>query len=393
MKFLTALCCGLLLLSFPAAAQQLKLGDNPSAVKKDAVLELNSPNQGLLLPRVLKSQILTGGKLFNADNGMLVYVADGGEQIMYNKRNGIWEKVGDYTSNIWNANKIQNRDVAITAPVTGDVLKWNGVNNRWEPTMDNGAGVTYGTLPDNNAFNADAPDDDARMKIWASPGTGTVLSGPLGTDAHSWNVLAFKGPGFTTQLYFDKSTLAIKEWGGNTSPLTHNAGNIWYKVVTINGDLNLVSGGLVFAEKTSDNNTEVKQQADKLFWDNTNDRLGVGTNTPTSTLHAGGSFAANVTVLAPGNITLNETHNVVVFRKTTGGTANMTVTLPSSSSCPGREYTIVREYTSGSGTVSVTIGSGDALRGNPISNNVNYVLKVQSIGSRWIILTNSTTAL
>ena len=392
MKFLTALSCGLLLLSLPAAAQQLKLGDNPSAVKKDAVLELNSSNQGLLLPRVLKSQILTGGKLFNADNGMLVYVTDGGEQIMYNKRNGVWEKVGDYTNNIWNANKIQNRDVAITAPVTGDVLKWNGVNNSWEPTMDNGAGVTYGTLPDNNAFNADAPDDDARMKIWASPGTGTVLSGPLGTDAHSWNMLAFKGPGFTTQLYFDKSTLAIKEWGGNTSPLTHNAGNIWYKVVTINGDLNLVSGGLVFAEKTSDNNTEVKQQADKLFWDNANDRLGVGTNTPTSTLHAGGSFAANVTVLAPGNVTLNETHNVVVFRRASGS-GNMTVTLPASSTCLGREYTIVREYTGGSGNVVVAIGGGDALRGSPISFNVNAVLKVQSIGSRWIILVNSTTAL
>lgn len=291
MKFLTALSCGLLILSLPAAAQQLKLGDNPSAVKKDAVLELNSTNQGLLLPRVLKSQILTGGKLFNADNGMLVYVTDGGEQIMYNKRNGVWEKVGDYTNNIWNANKIQNRDIATTAPATGDVLKWNGVTNLWEPTMDNGLGVTYATLPDNNAYNADTPDDDARMKIWASPGTGTVLSGPLGTDAHSWNILAFKGPGFTTQLYFDKSTLAIKEWGGNTSPLTHNTTNIWYKVVTINGDLNLVSGGLVFAEKTSDNNTEVKQQADKLFWDNTNDRLGVGTNAPTSTLHGGGSYA------------------------------------------------------------------------------------------------------
>lgn len=393
MKFLTALSCGLLLLSLPAAAQQLKLGDNPSAVKKDAVLELNSTNQGLLLPRVLKSQILTGGKLFNADNGMLVYVTDGGEQIMYNKRNGVWEKVGDYTNNIWNANKIQNRNISTTAPATGDVLKWNGVTNLWEPTMDNGLGVTYATLPDNNAYNADTPDDDARMKIWASPGTGTVLSGPLGTDAHSWNILAFKGPGFTTQLYFDKSTLAIKEWGGNTSPLTHNTTNIWYKVVTINGDLNLVSGGLVFAEKTSDNNTEVKQQADKLFWDNTNDRLGVGTNAPTSTLHAGGSFATNVTVLAPGNVTLNETHNVVVFRRNSGN-SNMTVTLPLSSTCLGREYTIVREYTgSGNGNVIVAIGGGDALRGSPITYNANAVLKVQSIGTRWIILVNSTTAL
>lgn len=393
MKFLIGCCCGLLSLSLPSVAQQLKLGDNPSVVKKDAVLELNSTNQGLLLPRVLKSQITTGGKLFNADNGMLVFVYDAGEQILYNKRNGAWEKVGDYTASIWNANKIQSRDVAATAPVTGDVLKWNGTTNVWEPSMDNGAGVTYGTLPSNDIGGADAPDVYSRMKIWASPVTGTVTNGVLGTDAHSWNVLSFKGGGFTTQLYFDKNTMAIKEWGGNTAPLSTTAGNIWYKVVTMNGDLSFTPGGLLFAEKTSDSPTEVKQDPTKLFWDNTNDRLGVGTNTPTSTLHAGGSFAASVTVLAPGNVTLNETHNVVVFRRTSGNSV-MTVTLPSAATCLGREYTIVREYTgSGSGNFTVTAATAAELRGAPILFTANVAVKVQSIGTRWIILVNSNTAL
>lgn len=388
MKFLTALCCGLLSLPLSTTAQQLKLGDNPSVVKKDAVLELNSTNQGLLLPRVLKSQILTGGKLFNADNGMLVFVYDGTEQILYNKRNGAWEKVGDYTAPIWNANKIQNRNVAATAPVTGDVLKWNGVSNVWEPSMDNGAGVTYGTLADNDIGGADAPDVYSRMKIWASPVNGTVTNGPLGTNAHSWNVLSFKGGGFTTQLYFDKNTMAIKEWAGNTAPLAHTAGNIWYKVVTMNGDLNFTSGGLTFAEQTTDSPSEVKQDAAKLFWNNTNKRLGVGTNTPTSTLHTVGSVASNVTILTPGNITLDETHNVVVFRKTTGGTTNMTVTLPDPANCVGREYTIIRDYTSGAGTVTVTaIG----LKGTSVLLTGKDTFKVQSIGNRWIILIQHTT--
>jgi hypothetical protein len=387
MKFLTALCCGLLSLSLSTTAQQLKLGDNPSVVKKDAVLELNSTNQGLLLPRVLKSQILAGGKLFNADNGMLVFVNDAGEQILYNKRNGAWEKVGDYTNNIWNANKIQSRNVAATAPVTGDVLKWNGVTNVWEPSMDNGAGVTYGTLADNDAGGADAPDVYSRMKIWASPVTGTVTNGPLGTDASSWNILSFKGGGYTTQLYFDKSTMAVKEWGGNAAPLTHNTTNIWYKVVTINGDLNLAPGGLIFAEKTYDSNTEVKQAADKLFWNNTNKRLGIGTNVPTSTLHTVGSVASNVTILAPGNITLDETHNVVVFRRASG-TSNMTATLPDPSTCIGREYTIIRDYTGGSGNVVV---AGTGLKGTPVTLAGAATFKVQSIGNRWIILISHTS--
>ena len=202
MKILLAARCGILLglsgfLFQHAAAQQLKLGDNPSSVKKEALLELNSPNQGLLLPRVLKAQILSGGRLFNADDGMLVFVNDASEKSLYIKRNGNWEKIGDITAtltgavtgsgsgsiatsitnkavtynkiqdvstqsllgrysagdgvtqevkvstglllnntngnltadhnnNLWNASKLQNNNIATTAPANGQVLKWNG---------------------------------------------------------------------------------------------------------------------------------------------------------------------------------------------------------------------------------------------------------------------------
>jgi hypothetical protein len=175
-------------------------------------------------------------------------------------------------------------------PGTGDVLKWNPARNLWLPAPDITGGASYGVLGNNDISYADAPDALYRMKIWAGPTTGTVQNGPLGTGAHAWSVLAFQNGTFTTQLYFDKNTLALKEWGGNTGPLGTNPGNTWYKVVTTHGDNSFTDGGLIFAGRTSDANTEVRQDINNLFWDNGSKELGIGTNTPAASLDVNGDF-------------------------------------------------------------------------------------------------------
>ena len=49
------------------------------------------------------------------------------------------------TSNIWNANKIQNQDVTTTSPSTnGQILKWNQTTSKWELGTDNGTAYTAG---------------------------------------------------------------------------------------------------------------------------------------------------------------------------------------------------------------------------------------------------------
>jgi hypothetical protein len=130
--------------------------------------------------------------------------------------------------------------------------------------------------------------------------SGTVVNGPLGTTANAYSILSFQNGAYTTQLYFDKNTLGLKEWGNNTAPLTTNAGNGWYKVVTTNGNNIFTDGGLIFAGKTSDASSEVKQDDANLHWDNTNKRLGVGTNSPAAKLDVNGDFklGSNGTVLS-----------------------------------------------------------------------------------------------
>lgn len=140
----------------------MKLGDNPTSINKDAILELNSDHQGLLFPRVLKAQIVAGGGLFGAVDGLVVYVTD--ESCLYLKKGGIWTKLGDNisagtgiaisplgvidntgvlqfngrTGNVTPAsgdyNLGQLGDVTLGTLTTGDLLYYNGTKwTNWTP--------------------------------------------------------------------------------------------------------------------------------------------------------------------------------------------------------------------------------------------------------------------
>ena len=332
---LLSLCAGALLcLSVQqASAQQLKLGTNPTLLNKDALLELNTDKQGLLLPRVSKSKLLTGGALYAAADGMFVYVQE--EASLYLKKSGAWQKVADFANSLagnvaistpannevltfdqpsgkWINKAIAASLLTVNAPlagggtvasplkinsgtVDGQVLKWNGT--AWAPGDDLNGGTGYGTLTTADITGATSTDAQFRLKIWKGPGA-KVTSGPdTGpTGASAWSVLSFQNSAgannYTTQMYFDKNTLALKEWSGGAT-LTDN-GNPWYKVVTTLGSNIFTPGGLMFANVTTDATSEVTQDAANLFWDKTNKELGLKTNTPAATLDVNGTVKLGV---------------------------------------------------------------------------------------------------
>lgn len=280
-------------------------------------------------------------------------------------------------SNIWNANRFQNRNVLDSTPGTGDVLKWSPTRSLWLPAPDITGGASYGTLPSNDISNADAPDPNYRMKIWSNPNpmTGVVVNGPLGTTAFAYSVLSFQNGTFTTQLYFDKNGFAVKEWAGNTAPLTSNAGNPWYKVVTTHGDNSFTDGGLIFAGKTSDATTEVRQDDANLHWDNASNELGIGTNNPAANLDVAGDFKLGTSgtvlnniiktsvTLNPGNLANN--NSAAVTATVTGAIVNATVIVnPRTSLAAG--YIIGTARVSAANTIRVTFTniSGGAVNAN-----------------------------
>lgn len=290
------------------------------------------------------------------------------------------------TTAIWNANQLQGRAIATTAPTDGQILKWNTASSTFIPGDDITGGASYGTLgADNDIKNADAPDPKYRMKIWAGPGSGTVVNGPAGTNAWAWSVLSFQNSTYTTQLYFDKNTLALKEWGGNTAPLTDNtsSGNPWYKVVTTNGANSFTDGGITFAKKTSDATSEIAQDPTNFFWDNSSKELGIKTAAPNSTLHVNGSVATSVTVLAnEGNTnvsyTLDGTMSTVLAQRVNTGTGkNITLTLPATNGNVGRIYVIRRSMVAG--TVFIAPNGSDKLEGSNSSFSLTGLLGLKSV--------------
>jgi hypothetical protein len=92
-----------------------------------------------------------------------------------------------------------------------------------------------------------------------------------------------------------RAELVVRDVGGwelNTHDLG-SSGLRWRKVYGVNGDFStltvsgLMAGSVIFAGADG----ALSQNNAKFFWDNGNERLGIGTNTPATTLHVAGTVA------------------------------------------------------------------------------------------------------
>jgi hypothetical protein len=301
--------------------------------------------------------------------------------------NPTWTINVDSSKNIWNANKIQKNAVIDSLPGDGDVLKWNVARQLFVPAQDITGGASYENLTGNDITYADAPDARYRMKIWASPTSGVVTNGPAGTSAWAWSVLSFQNTGYTTQLYFDKNTLALREWKNNPAapPPLIAGSNPWYKVVTMHGDALLGVGGLIFGTRFTDSKTEIAQDSVNLFWDNTAKELGLKTNAPNSTLHVNGSVATNIRTITTTTYTLLGDDYTVVL--TNSGTVTVTIPVADATN-KGRIY-IVKKGTSTANAVRITSPSlidFTAINTNISTTTSGFKWVLQSDGSRWWII-------
>lgn len=131
----------------------------------------------------------------------------------------------------------------------------------------------------------------------------------------------------------------------NTFLDLHWNGGTWAKETSNSSSLPSVNGGLLFG-----NGTTQVQDATNLFYDDTNNRLGIGTSTPLSTFDVNGSFAGGNIRTITGSITCQPTDRYIVCLN---GAVGITVNLPTASTCPRRSYTISRGKGS-TGTFSIS---------------------------------------
>ncbi|MGO4293876.1 hypothetical protein [Chitinophaga sp. RAB17] len=77
------------------ANAQLKVGKNPTSIQKSAILELESDKQGLLLPRIADTTLMTS---LNPPDGMIIYWTASGNEGFYVRHNNKWERMATKAS-------------------------------------------------------------------------------------------------------------------------------------------------------------------------------------------------------------------------------------------------------------------------------------------------------
>ncbi len=123
-----------------------------------------------------------------------------------------------------------------------------------------------------------------------------------------------------------------------------------------------------------------------------NDQLdvGIGTNSPTSSLDVNGSLALEVSsVQGPINVNVDENNCILIANVTNG---DVTVNLPSATTCLGRMYTFKIFASSGVNDFNlVTFGSEtvDGVDNPVVSSADNKVFAIVSDGSAWWVINGS----
>lgn len=187
----------LILFTHGAKAQQLKLGANPTFIYPSAVLQLDSKNQGLLLPRVPDTGSISIPNTINyytPPDGMIIYFTDsvsvtepyGPHAGVYQRKDGGWQLLTGITS-------LNGSTASVQAFDTGRAgTDFNIVTN---------------TATGVHTFNL--PDADSRIRGAIDTGTQTI-GGVKTIDSH----------------YADSSGLAFAQMNASSTVNDNNTGLI-----------------------------------------------------------------------------------------------------------------------------------------------------------------------
>lgn len=182
--------CALLWLYIPVYAQQLKLGDPTTSPIKAALLELNTLNQGLLLPRITDTTL---APLNVSPDGMVIYYKPASSLLI--RRNGSWSRLADSTAvsgNQWLLSGNPSVDSATNFLGTTTVAPVNFRTNNLNRVIISSAGnVGIGTTIPAALLHvkaAAANTSGVRLETLTSAAPVTAGAGGLGVDG-SGNVV------------------------------------------------------------------------------------------------------------------------------------------------------------------------------------------------------------
>jgi hypothetical protein len=127
----------------------------------------------------------------------------------------------------------------------------------------------------------------------------------------------------------------------------------------------------------------------KVYVINTGRNVGIGTTVPSAKLHVigdtiiNGAFSTKVNTIT-ANTTLDNTYHIVLADASSNA---ITITLPSASTCSGRQY-IIKKIDSSENAVTITPQSGQTIDGQTSISIImqNDLKRIVSNGTNWYII-------
>ena len=228
----------------------------------------------------------------------------------------------------------------------------------------------------------------------SSLGSSATARITLDTQGGTWHIDNTRIGGTLTFTRLSSTYLTIASTGAATFSSTVSATSYrsaGLELMTSDGTSNYIktgatlffqSGATTLMSLTTGGNLAV--DTNTLFVDAANNRVGVGTSSPTSSLHVVGSVTKSHTTKT-ANYTMTESDYTVLCDTSAGG---FTISLPAASGCSGRIY-VIKKITGNSGTNNITI---DPNGSETIDGATTYALQcrssvmIQSNGANWWIL-------
>ena len=211
----------------------------------------------------------------------------------------------DANNNTTTITAIRGKSVSATAPTAGQVLKWNGTTNVWEPATDDDTNTTYtfssplttsGTTIGLTTGNltAGTPSATATNPLVVGTGGNRLAGGGATVTANNtaplWNANQLRGNNVSATV---PTAGQVLKWNGTTNvwePAADNDTNTTYTAVnglTLNGTAFELGGTLT-------KNTNIGSNL--LYLDNSNKRVGINNTAPNATLEVAATAAGNGSV-------------------------------------------------------------------------------------------------
>ncbi len=350
-RLLFTIAIGVVAVSASHAQTKIKDGTvtaSPTLPNSAAILDLESNNKGLLLPRVSLSNTTTWGLTATPAIGMQIY----------NTAAGITSTSAAYPT-------LPNGIGAYYWDGAGWVgmASSPGIGNIYTTDGTLAAKRTISMVGDSLKFS-DAGGNTAFYNAPTGPGNGPNLVLTTASATGRANL----------QLTAGLSNMFMFLDGGNAAQLTSNA-------TSLNMGLYVASPITFFTNNITRITIDPGGNVD------------IGNGLPTSTLQVQGSMATAVTSIM-GNYTALGTDYTIVSRSASANS----ITLPDPTTCPGRIYMIVNNNTASSAiTVSPSIDAGGGVSistlginsTNPTTGYSGNKYTIQSDGNVWVLVSNS----